>query len=55
LIPKILFIITRGWQNRPGVAAGHILSYSKKKKKKKKKSSLVAVENGMTWNVVVKT
>jgi hypothetical protein len=38
MLSTIIFIITRGWHNRPGVSAVPIVS--KKKKKKKKKSDL---------------
>jgi hypothetical protein len=34
MLSTIIFIITRGWHNRPGVAAVPIVSYSKKKKLK---------------------
>jgi hypothetical protein len=36
LLSTIIFTITRGWHNRPGVAAVPIVSQNKKKKKKKK-------------------
>jgi hypothetical protein len=36
MLSIIIFIITRGWHNRPGVAAVPIVSQPKKKKKKKK-------------------
>jgi hypothetical protein len=35
MLSTIIFIITRSWHNRPGVAAVPIVSQSKKKKKKK--------------------
>jgi hypothetical protein len=35
MLSIIIFIITRGWHNRPGVAAVPIVSQQKKKKKKK--------------------
>jgi hypothetical protein len=31
MLSTIIFIITRGWHNRPGLAAVSIVSYSKKK------------------------
>jgi hypothetical protein len=37
MLSTIIFIITRGWHNRPRVAAVPIVSQGKKKKKKKKK------------------
>jgi hypothetical protein len=33
MLSTIIFIITRGWHNRPGGAAVPIVSHSKKKKK----------------------
>jgi hypothetical protein len=39
MLSTIIFIITRGWHNRPGVAAVPIVSKSKLKKKKKKAQS----------------
>jgi hypothetical protein len=39
MLSTIIFIITRGGHNRPGVAAVPIVSQSKKKKKKTKKKT----------------
>jgi hypothetical protein len=39
LFSTIIFAITRGWHNRPGVAAVPKVSQNKKKKKKKKKAN----------------
>jgi hypothetical protein len=37
MLSTIIFMITRGWHNRPGVAAVPIVSQSKLKKKDKDK------------------
>jgi hypothetical protein len=39
MLSIIIFIITRGWHNSPGVASVPIVSQTKKQKTKKKKRS----------------